>query len=295
MITAEIRQYFSRLIQKDQISHAFILQGKQEICRNEANYFAAMLQCQQKNHCGVCRSCLLWEGNNHPDIIRVSHEKPESIGVDEIRQQLVEDMSIKPYHGPYKIYLVEEAEKLTVAAQNALLKTIEEPPTYGILLLLTTNAQKLLPTILSRCVLLSLHGEDTIPELNEGVGEELLVLLGQIPKKTIAQIDEEIKNLKEKQSSLPSVIEMIRLWARDLLVWKATEGEGNLFLPQEERAYRKFAPEITYPGMEKIFREIEKTEQRLRDNVNDELAMEMLLLAMKREMSKSTPTDREEK
>ena len=91
-----------------------------------------------------------------PDIIWVGHEKPGSIGVDDIRDQLVSDMQIKPYSSPYKIYIIDEADKLTVAAQNAMLKTIEEPPAYGIVILLANNPDVFLQTILSRCVVLDL-------------------------------------------------------------------------------------------------------------------------------------------
>lgn len=105
---------------------------------------------------GKCRSCRQAESGNHPDIIRITHEKPNSISVDEIREQLVNDVQIKPYSSRYKIYIIPEAEKMTVQAQNALLKTIEEPPAYAIILFLTTNASSLLQTILSRCVVLNM-------------------------------------------------------------------------------------------------------------------------------------------
>ena len=72
--------------------------------------------------------------------------------MDEIREQLCNTMDIKPFSSPYKIYLVPEAEKMTEAAQNALLKTIEEPPEYGIVILMTSNISALLPTIQSRCL-----------------------------------------------------------------------------------------------------------------------------------------------
>ena len=66
-------------------------------------------------------------------------------------------MGIKPYQGPYKVYLIEEAEKMTVQAQNALLKTLEEPPEYGVIILMTSSLEALLPTIQSRCVLLNMR------------------------------------------------------------------------------------------------------------------------------------------
>ena len=82
-------------------------------------------------------------------------KKPNSIGIEDIREQLIGDVAIKPYIGPYKIYIVDEAEKMTVQAQNALLKTIEEPPAYAVILLLVNNGGSLLPTISSRCVTLN--------------------------------------------------------------------------------------------------------------------------------------------
>ena len=86
----------------------------------------------------------------------MSHEKPSSIGVEDIRSQLAGDIQIRPYNGNYKIYIIPDAEKMTVQAQNAILKTIEEPPEYAVIILLTANEQALLETIRSRCVILNL-------------------------------------------------------------------------------------------------------------------------------------------
>lgn len=71
------------------------------------------LQCtgEGEKPCQVCRSCRQALSENHPDIIRITHEKPNSIGVEDIRMQVNNDMGIKPYQGPYKVYLIEEAEK----------------------------------------------------------------------------------------------------------------------------------------------------------------------------------------
>jgi DNA polymerase-3 subunit delta' len=97
------------------------------------------------------------DSGNHPDLIRVTHEKPNSISVDDIRTQVNNTIQIKPYQGPYKIYIIDQADLMTVQAQNALLKTIEEPPEYAVIMLLTENADVLLPTITSRCVMLKLR------------------------------------------------------------------------------------------------------------------------------------------
>lgn len=103
-----------------------------------------------------CRSCKQAIDHNQPDIIYVSHEKPNTIGVDDIRTQINNDVDIKPYSSRYKVYIVDEAQKMNQQAQNALLKTIEEPPAYAVIMLLTTNADSFLPTILSRCITLNM-------------------------------------------------------------------------------------------------------------------------------------------
>lgn len=94
--------------------------------------------------------------HNHPDIIYITHDK-SSISVNDIREQLNNDISIKPYSSEYKIYIIPDANKMTEQAQNALLKTIEEPPAYAVIILLTENVDSLLPTIQSRCVTLTMN------------------------------------------------------------------------------------------------------------------------------------------
>ena len=141
------------------VSHAYILSGEKGCGKKLlADVFAETLQCEKggTEPCGSCHSCVQAQSGNHPDIIHLMHEKPNSISVDDVRTQIVNDVLIKPYSGKYKIYIVPDAEKMTAAAQNALLKTIEEPPAYAVILLLANNASALLPTILSRCVMLSL-------------------------------------------------------------------------------------------------------------------------------------------
>ena len=155
----QIIGHLKNAIALDKVSHAYIfngpkLSGKMML----AEAFAMALQCEGEGTrpCLLCRSCKQAVDHNQPDIIYVSHEKPNTIGVDDIRTQINNDIVIKPYSSRYKVYIVDEAEKMNQQAQNALLKTIEEPPAYAVILLLTTNADSFLPTILSRCITLNL-------------------------------------------------------------------------------------------------------------------------------------------
>jgi len=279
----EIQEYFSRVIETGQISHAYIIEGDASGTSGElGGEFAARLECEKKNHCGTCHSCLAYDRGSHPDIIRVLHEKPDSIGVTEIRRQLVEDIPIKPYSSPYKIYMVEEAEKLTIQAQNALLKTMEEPPWYGIIILLTTNADKLLPTILSRCVLLKVQAEEGYGEdgLEEDTRQMLLSMLHDSIEMSVTRMAEGAKEIKDRKLPVGQVMDFIRTWYRDLLVYKSTGKRELLRIPEELAWYREYAAKQTYAQIDDIFKEIEKAESRIQSNVNYELAIELLWRAM---------------
>lgn len=162
----DIIQYIQTAVKQDKVSHAYILNGERGSGKKLlAKLFAQTLQCEngEEEPCYECHSCKQAVSGNHPDIIKVTHEKPNSIGVDDIRVQINEDIQVKPYNGKYKVYIVPDADMMTVQAQNALLKTIEEPPAYAVILLLTENAESLLPTICSRCVMLKLRNiKDTL-------------------------------------------------------------------------------------------------------------------------------------
>ena len=174
----QIVDHLKNAIRMEKVSHAYILNGENNAGKMMlAEAFAMALQCEahKEEPCMECRSCHQAKDHNQPDIIYVSHDKPNVISVDDIRQQINNDIVIKPYNSKYKIYIVDEAEKMNPQAQNALLKTIEEPPAYGIILLLTTNADSFLPTILSRCITLNLKS------VNEELIKSHLMKKYQIP------------------------------------------------------------------------------------------------------------------
>ena len=166
----QIIEHLQNAVTMDKVSHAYIINGPDKSGKMMlAEAFAQTLECEKledvvKNAaqpsdvepCMECHSCKQAMTKNQPDIIYVRHEKPNTISVDDIRTQVNNDIVIKPYSSRYKIYMIDEAEKMNEQAQNALLKTIEEPPAYAILILLTTNAAAFLPTILSRCVTLNI-------------------------------------------------------------------------------------------------------------------------------------------
>ena len=142
------------------LSHAYIINGaKGSGKKTLAAYIAAALLCDNSNAapCGTCPACIKAATHNHPDIIWSTHEKEKLLSVNEVRDQIIYDIDIAPYYGPYKIYIIQDAQLLNENGQNALLKTIEEPPEYALIFLLTDNADGLLETIRSRCVRLDME------------------------------------------------------------------------------------------------------------------------------------------
>ena len=146
-------------IELGRVGHAYIFNGEEGSGRSTlVHSFVKALQCEsgESESCGQCKSCKQMEGGNQPDVIYVTHEKDQLISVDEIRTQVVDTMPIKPYSSRYKIYIIKDGDKMNENAQNTLLKTIEEPPEYGIIIIITKNAERLLQTVRSRCVIVNM-------------------------------------------------------------------------------------------------------------------------------------------
>lgn len=148
------KQKLQHTILTQQIPHALILVGEKGMGKSSlAGAYAKTLQCEKKGTtpCHTCKSCQTFDSFNHPDVFWIRPEK-QTLGVNEVREKILAPMKTKPYAHPYKIFIIESAETLTIAAQNALLKTIEEPALFGVFIFLTTHTHHFLPTILSRCI-----------------------------------------------------------------------------------------------------------------------------------------------
>ena len=316
----QIIEHLQNAIKLQKVSHAYILDGEEGAGKNMlARAFAQTLQCERggTEPCGECHSCKQAMSGNQPDIITVTHEKPASIGVEDIRGQLCGDIQIKPYSSPYKIYIVDEAEKMTVQAQNALLKTIEEPPAYGVIMLLTTNADAFLPTILSRCVTLKLrpvkneiirpylmekyHIPDYQAEVctafargNVGKAERLaqseqfaelkshlLHLLRHLRDMEVYELTEAVRSASEYKTEINDYLDLMALWFRDVLLFMATRQIDGLVFAEEINAISAQAQKSSYEGLERILKALEEAKVRLNANVNFELTMELLMLTIK--------------
>ncbi len=316
----EIIRHLKDTIRTGKVSHSYIFTGETGSGKKMlAATFAAALQCEsrQERPCMVCDSCKKAMGKNHPDIIMTTHEKPGLISVDEVREQVIHDVSVRPYCSPYKIYIIPEAELMNPAAQNALLKTIEEPPEYAVIMLLTTNADRLLPTIRSRCVRLDLkivddsmvkqylmehlHVPDYRAEIDVSFAhgsigrakevatsqefadltQNALRLLTYSGNMEVFEMTEMIRTIVADKARIEEYLDIFQFWFRDVLMFKATQEIDHLVFKQEIGTIREQARERSYENLEKILESIEKTKVRLRANVNPELALELLFLTFR--------------
>lgn len=138
-------------IRNKKIAHAYLFAGPRGTGKTTvAKLFAKAINCENFNgeSCDNCPSCRAYLEGNHPDIIEL--DAASNNGVDDVRE-IIEQVPYAPLLGKYKVYIIDEVHMLSTSAFNALLKTLEEPPAHVIFILATTDPQKVIPTVLSRC------------------------------------------------------------------------------------------------------------------------------------------------
>ena len=302
--------HFKSSIERGKVAHAYLIHGEKGTGKKLlAGLFAKTLQCESggTDPCGTCRSCLQCDTGNQPDIIWVTHEKPTVISVDDIREQVNKDIIVRPYSSRYKIYIIPEAELMNPQAQNALLKTIEEPPEYAVIMLLTNNIGKMLPTIISRCITLNLKpvGEldmldylsklgipltkakfcvgfafgnlgkavrlATSEEYNE-IKQDCVQILKNVNKMEVYELVEAVKKMAKYKLDVYDYIDLMMMWSR---------APDKLLFKEEYATLKQQANYISFEGIENVLEAMDKVKVRLDANVNFDIAMELLLLTIK--------------
>lgn len=275
----ETREKLFAALKANKAGHAYIVSGDAQL----AEEAASILLCENKAQaganackpCGTCKGCVMRLAGSHPDLLHVIGEKKETrttIKIEAIRA-LQSDLSTKSSREGYRVVIVENAHFMTQQAQNALLKTLEEPEA-GIVFFLVGSEAGLLPTVRSRCVALRVQHDEY-----EGNAELKALVLENAPllvKKPSALLP----FYYEHKGELEEVFLWQTLWLRDVIV-------------NEESAAKPLissnTPKIRRKTALAIIELLTQTRKRLRANANPALAADALVVKITQALSKELP------
>jgi DNA polymerase-3 subunit delta' len=307
-------ELLDRSIRTDRISHAYLFVGPSQIGKTTlAKVFAQALLCQDADvPCGRCRACWLVQMDRHPDVHLVAPEK-DRIKIEDIRD-LQRAVALSPVEGAYRVCVISQFDMATLSAANCLLKTLEEPPERVILLLTAARLESLLPTIISRCQVLSLRQATTEQILStlraRGVDGARARLLAHLARGRVGwaieagqdeqwivrrnQLLDELRGLveggaaqrfawAERLSKEPDhvkvVLEVLSGWWRDVLVLAAGSGV-QITNVDREAELAEWAARYGLIVAQRMLESIRDTIWKLDRNANQRLALEVLALEM---------------
>lgn len=303
-------------IKRGTVSHAYLFTGISGIGKmTTATTMAKALNCEVKNgdFSNCCISCKKIEHHTHPDIHWIEPEG-NYIKIDQIRR-MQEQIKYTLYEGKSKVVIIDKAEKMNPQSSNCLLKTLEEPPPHTVLLLLTTAPYLLLPTIRSRCqkiIFQPLSTELIVAMLTEKQGgkngelkliaslaggsigkamqwmegdalkerKSLLEKFNHLHRVHVTEIFDLAESLGEDRETLTDFFDLLRLWFRDLLIFKETGQPTYLINKDFNNEVRRKSRLLSYSDLFEKTQILNDTQLALYFNVNPKLAMETMLLKL---------------
>lgn len=205
----KVKEYLNSTIENKNISHSFIFVGKPGIGKKQfAHQYAEMIMCLQDGKCDgnsvKCDSCIKFEGNANPDYAEITPDG-KTLKIEQIRNlqaRIVE----KPITSRRKVYVIDDADLMSEESQNCLLKTLEEPPEYAVIILIVSNESKILPTIKSRCVIIKFQPltSKEIKQVKPELSDDLIQLLeGSLLNA------ENIEQKKEQYAQLSNLVNVL--------------------------------------------------------------------------------------
>lgn len=297
------------------ISHAYIFRGPKGIGKYSlAMAFTSAINCKSQTYgCDSCSSCVKMESLNHPDV-KVLRAEGSSMGIDTIRDEIQKDLSVVPYLGGKKIYIIDGADKMTPQAQNCLLKTLEEPPSSVIIILLCESMEQLLPTVISRCQrfevkrvapdllekflldkyrfqsdkikVVSAFSQGIIGKAKDFIDNPQFIEYRQSVEKIIEgifikdslSILSSMEILEEKKEDIDIIMDMITSWLRDINVYILTQDENRLINIDKKDRIRSFSRGLNSQKLVDIINIINEARNNMRYNSNYQLNIEVMLL-----------------
>lgn len=286
----KIKALLTNAINSNNVLHSYLFSGIDGIGKSLfAKEFAHMILCtsDDKKPCEKCKSCLEFQGESHPDFLQINPEDGKTIKIEQIRY-LQEKIAEKPVTSEKKVYIINECDTMTREASNALLKTLEEPPSYAIIILVTANESKLLVTIKSRCTkivfrplseqelktYLSSHELDTditanmVVQCQGSIGKLLKI---QEEKEIYTQVEQVIESLRKD--------DITQIWRKAEVLYQAKENILNLLDYMNVVFYEKLRSEQNM-RYAKAVSVVEEAKKRITANANYDMTIDNLLLKL---------------
>ncbi|MGN1301753.1 MAG: DNA polymerase III subunit delta', partial [Clostridia bacterium] len=281
----EAKRILENSIKTEKISHSYMFIGQNGIGKFMiAKEFAKAILCKgEQKPCNICEACIKFNGENNPDIQIIDETEEKSIKTETIKE-MVKGVYEKPIGGSRKVYIINDSQKMTKEAQNSLLKTLEEPPEYVVIILITENENLLLNTIKSRCTKIKfnpLKDNEVIKILKEKYGYEevpeniLEVAGGSATHALSVQGKEEIFNEIKTIFSNLEKINIIDLLNKKDLIFKDKDSIYEILDYINIILFNKIKENIQYTNCIKI---VEETKDRLKKNSNYDMTIDNLLL-----------------
>lgn len=289
-----IKELLSNSIELNTFVHSYMFVGPDGIGKSIfAKDFAKMLLCMsEQKACNNCSSCIKFDSNNHPDFVIINSDDGKSIKINQIRI-MQEQIAEKPIISNRKVYIIDDSDLMTVEAQNCLLKTLEEPPEYAIIILVLSNENKLLNTIKSRCTKIVFH---------KLTNEQLLLYTKQnnisVNSDLLDTCNGSISNLLKLQenatlyNSLDLIIndfnskDIVDIWNESDVLYSSKDNIYALL----EYMNNVFFNKLRTTNDEKYINSIkivETTKKRLLSNANFDMCIDNLLLKIWEEFNES--------
>jgi DNA polymerase-3 subunit delta' len=307
-------------IRNKRVAHGYCFEGPEAIGKKKMAFnFAMDLLCRQgEGHCGVCHSCQMFAAGNHPDF-HVYMPEGRSIKREQA-EAAIHELQIRSYEGGYKIFLFDDADKMTASAQNALLKSLEEPPAQTVIVLVTANPQGLLPTIRSRVqairfypvketelvIGLKKRGVDpdtatTLARLSEGRPGHALSLLESKEFQALQEASEQallyllspqslqivpfLALFEKRKEEADAILNDFLNFFRDVLVMKTTRDDSRILNPARRIQVKETARRVSEGAIYGIIEQIIQTKEQLRRNLNLTVGLQQMFRIIQEEIS----------
>lgn len=272
-IRKELAENINTLIKNDRLPHAILLRGSSARTRGSVSAFLAQaFVCEGENKpCGKCSHCMKAGSNSHPDVITVDpaaqNEKTFKIA---LVREMKDDAYIIPNEASRKVYILKSADKMNVQAQNALLKLIEEPPSYARFILECESSSAMLETILSRVSLFDLgtDSDDVSDELRRKADDTAARLASAILKPTEYDFMKITAEFERDKELFEPVLPALQLIFRDAVIIKTG---SNITLSDHADISREAASKLTLKALIKMTAEIDNFRESINRNANKNL------------------------